>query len=116
MNKDNCKFYSFMRATRGNWRNTLYVKCCCRDCPYGYSGLCEGFLLAADADGSLIITPVEAVRQFTGEAIEPAECRGTLPRKMFEAVFSQYIEWHTTSDTDCSLRQLCQITERPQSL
>lgn len=108
MDKNHCEFYLFMRAARGNWRNTLYVSCGCAECPWGHPGSCEGFLLAADADGSLIIISIENVRQFTGETVEPSECRGTLPRKMFEAVFSQYIEWHTTSDSDCSIRQLCQ--------
>ena len=112
MNQNHCKFYSFMRATRGNWRNTLYVMCGCTPCPYGQDPLCEGFLMAADADGSLIIMPVEIVRQFTGESIEPSECRGTLVRKTFEAVFSRYIEWHTLSDYSCPLLQLYQEAGR----
>ena len=87
MNQNHCKFYSFMRATRGNWRNTLYVMCGSNSCPCGKNPPCDGFLMAAAADGSLIVMPVEIVRQFTGESIEPSECRGTLLRKTFEAVF-----------------------------
>lgn len=112
MNQNHCKFYSFMRATRGNWRNTLYVICGCTSCPCGQSPPCEGFLMAADADGSLIVMPVEIVRQFTGESLEPSECRGTLVRKTFEAVFSQYIEWHTLSDSGCPLLKLYQDAGR----
>jgi hypothetical protein len=56
--------------------------------------------------------PVEIVRQFTGESIEPSECRGTLLRKTFEAVFSQYIEWHTLSDSGCPILQLYQDADR----
>jgi len=112
LNQNHCKFYSFMRATRGNWRNTLYVMCGGSFCPHGKNPPCEGYLMAADADGSLIIMPVEIVRQFTGELIEPSECRGTLVRKTFEAVFSRYIEWHTISDSSCPLLQLYQDADR----
>ena len=68
MNQNHCKFYSFMRATRGNWRNTLYVMCGSNSCPCGKNPPCDGFLMAAAADGSLIVMPVEIVRQFTGES------------------------------------------------
>ena len=112
MNQNHCKFYSFMRATRGNWRNTLYHMSASNSCPCGKNPPCDGFLMAAAADGSLIVMPVEIVRQFTGESIEPSECRGTLLRKTFEAVFSQYIEWHTLSDSGCPILQLYQDADR----
>ena len=33
--KTSCKFYSFLRAVRGNWRNAIFVSCGCDACMYG---------------------------------------------------------------------------------
>ena len=29
-----CKFYSFLRATGGNWRNAIFISCDCEVCPH----------------------------------------------------------------------------------
>lgn len=101
--------YSFMRAVRGNWHNALFISCNCQTCPHGEGLRCDGFLMAADADGRPLLMPVETLRRLTGESVEAAECWGSLDRRAFEAAFSQYIEWHTVSDEDCPLMQLDSI-------
>ena len=49
--KTSCKFYSFLRAVRGNWRNAIFVSCGCDACMYGREKPCSGFLLAGHASG-----------------------------------------------------------------
>lgn len=107
MNQNHCKFYSFLKAVRGNWHNALFIECRCNSCPHKKTKVCEGYLLTADAGGELLLIPVERLSQLTGESIEPTECRGNLSKQAFESLYSQYIEWHTVTDTDCPLRQLC---------
>lgn len=108
MDQNNYLLYPFLQAVRGNWRNALYLKCGRKVCPYGRVMLCEGFLMAAAADGAPILMPVRYFRLLTGEPVEPEECRGILTQQAFEAVYSLYIEWHTLSSRDCVLKQLCQ--------
>lgn len=104
MNQNCCTFYPFMRAVRGNWRNALFISCGCQTC----RPLCKGFLMAVDADGRPLLMPVETLRQLTGESIDFTDCQGVLEKQAFEAAYSQYIEWHTVSENDCSLLQLYQ--------
>lgn len=65
--------------------------------------------MAANADGQPVLMSVKTFRTLTGESVETTECRGSLCKQAFEAAFSQYIEWHTISDEDCSLQQLYSI-------
>lgn len=110
MNQPRYKIYLFLKAVRGNWRNALFLKCDSTHCPYEQSS-CEGYLLTADDNGTLLLIPASYFRQLTGEAITPDECIGILTRSTFEKVYHLYIEWNTTSSTDCSLKQLCNDLE-----
>ena len=107
MNQEKYILYPFLRAARGNWRNALFIKCASKACPYGMPFPCEGYLFSADADGTPLLVPVEYFRSITGETIAKEECQGTLTCQAFEAAYASYIEWHTPSACDCSLRQLC---------
>ena len=102
----NKELYRFMKAVRGNWHNALYLSCTNNACTQHPN--CGGFLMAADADGRLILIPADVMRSLTGEDIEPEECLGIMERRKFEALYSLYVEWHTVSQTDCSLLQLCE--------
>ena len=106
MNQPRYKIYLFLKAVRGNWRNALFLKCDSTHCPYGQSS-CEGYLLTADDNGTLLLIPVSFFRQLTGETMDPDECIGILTRSTFEKVYRLYIEWNTISSSDCSLKQLC---------
>ena len=116
MDQSSYLLYPFLQAVRGNWRNSLFLKCGQGCCPYGRVTLCEGFLMAAAADGVPILMPVRYFRMLTGEPVEPEECRGVLTRQAFEAVYSLYMEWHNPSSRECQLRQLCQPPGRRDSL
>lgn len=106
--KDNLhNMYRFLKATRGNWHNAIYIKCSSLICPHGNLTPCEGFLMAIDADGSPIFISAEALRKLSGESVEPEECRITLNKHTFEAIYALYVEWHTASPESCSLMQLC---------
>ncbi|MCM1192530.1 MAG: hypothetical protein NC548_39560 [Lachnospiraceae bacterium] len=113
LNQSNCKLYSFLKAARGNWHNALFVKCTHSACPYGHSGICKGFLLIADADGTPLLADVETVRRLTHEEIEPEGCQGILNQRAFISAYSSYLEWHTEDDSLCPLRQLCQLCDHP---
>lgn len=99
------ELYSFLKAVRGNWHNALYLSC--RRCTCTQHPQCEGFLMTADADGSLILMPTDAIRSLTGEDIEPEGCLGMMEKRIFETLYSLYIEWHAVSETGCQLQQLC---------
>lgn len=99
-----CLLYSFLHATHGNWRNALSIWC--RDCPCGRDPRCAGFLLAADAEGRPILTPVELLRQTSGEAIDVDECVAVLDRRDFEMLYGRLIEWTVSSPDICPLLAL----------
>ena len=107
MTKNNAKIYAFLKSTRGNRHNAIYIKCSSLLCPHGNLAPCEGFLMATGADGSPIFMPVDTLRKFSGESIDPEECCIILNRHTFEAAYAQYVEWHTASPHNCSLTQLC---------
>jgi len=104
LNQNKCKWYPFLQAVRGNWRNALFISC--PDCPYRQQS-CPGFLMAADANGRPLVMPVDVFRKISGQQPDKDECRGSLSRQAFEAAFSLYLEWHTATSQDCPLWQLC---------
>ena len=107
MNHTRYKFYLFLRAVQGNWRNAFFLKCDSQICPYGQTPACAGYLLTADDNGTLLLMPVSYFQHMTGETVEANECIGILTRSTFEKVYHLYIEWNTISDKECSLKQLC---------
>ena len=104
-------FYLFLKATRGNWHNAIYIKCSSLLCPHGNLMPCGGFLMAIDADGSPIFMPVETLRKLSGESIDPEECCIILNKHTFEAAYAQYVEWHTAAPESCSLKLLSRAAE-----
>ena len=75
-----CKFYSFLRATGGNWRNAIFISCDCEVCPHEHEKPCSGFLFTVDECGQVMLLSAESVHQLTGEQVDPAECSAVLPR------------------------------------
>ena len=79
-----CKFYSFLRATGGNWRNAIFISCDCEVCPHEHEKPCSGFLFTVDECGQVMLLSAESVHQLTGEQVDPAECSAVLPRRSFQ--------------------------------
>lgn len=102
-----CKFYAFLRAVQGNWRNAIFISCNYETCSHGQETPCSGFLFAADECGRVMLLPVESIHRLTGEEIDPAECSAVLPCCSFESAFSKCIEWNVPDPSECTLRQLC---------
>ena len=102
-----CKFYSFLRAVRGNWRNAIFISCNYETCSHGQETPCSGFLFAADECGRVMLLPVESIHRLTGEEIVSAECSAALQCRSFESAFTKYIEWNVPDPSGCTLRQLC---------
>lgn len=104
MRQNGCKWYFFLQAVRGNWRNALFISC--SDCPYRQRS-CSGFLLAADADGKPLVMPVDVFRKMSGQQPDKDECCGSISWQTFETAFALYLEWHTATAENCPLWQLC---------
>lgn len=98
--------YSFLQAIHGNWRNAIFI--CCQSCPQNL--MCNGYLLAADADGKVLLFSVDTLHELTGEIVDPLECSAILSRGAFEAACAQFLEWHTTDNVTCPFSQLLQST------
>lgn len=98
--------YPFLKAARGNWHNTLFIKCGHSRCPYGSPDVCKGFLFVAAADGTPLLVPAEEFETLTGEEISAEECRDVLWQYAFISAYAAYIEWHTISDSECPIKQL----------
>lgn len=98
--------YPFLKAARGNWHSTLFIKCGHSSCPYGSPEMCRGFLFVAAADGTPLLVPIEEFEALTGEEVSAEECRGILSHYAFVSAYAAYIEWHTISDTECPIKQL----------
>ena len=111
MKQQHCKLYPFLKAVHGNWHNAIFLQCCHRHCPYGHLPPCQGFLVAADADGTPILMPAETFRELTGDIVFSDECRSILSLQAFETAYSLYLERHTISSYGCPIRQLCQDSE-----
>ena len=97
------KFYDFLRAAGGNWRNSLWIKC--TFCPYG-NPLCAGHLLTMDRDGSPVLFPVLQFQHLTGETLDKEECIAVLDCQDFEKLYFTYLLWKVNGLRECSLLQL----------
>ena len=58
-----CKFYSFLRATGGNWRNAIFISCDCEVCTHEHEKPCSGFLFTVDECGQVMLLSAESVHQ-----------------------------------------------------
>jgi hypothetical protein len=100
----NCtqKFYHFLAACGGNWRNTIHITCAA--CPDNCA--CTDHLLAVDVEGKPVLMDVGQFRQLSGEDIDPSECRGQLDRQAFEDIFKNFLLWALPAPRPCVLWQL----------
>ena len=99
-----CKVYAFFKATRGNWRNAIYVSCEKETCPYGHNPACTGYLFTTNEYGHpMVISETDYIR-LSGEAIDATECRDTITRDAFESMYAQYVYWQIDSSRDCPIR------------
>lgn len=99
----NCLIYPFLKATKGNWRNAIFISCDCEICPYGHKTVCEGFLMTANPDGAPYILSVEKYRALTKEPFDATECVGFLSRQAFESAYGLYLQWNLPSMQNCPL-------------
>lgn len=109
MKQKRCKIYPFLKAVRGNWHNAVFIKCEYDSCPYGRGVVCEGFLMAVDAEGAPILVPIKVFQQLCGESIESEGCRAILKKQTIECIYGLYMEWHIVDSAACPLLELCPI-------
>lgn len=106
-----CRVFAFLSAVEGNWRNAIYVECGEQNCPH--ANQCGSVLFTADADGAPILLPAAAIRSCGGQEVDKLECMACLEKAAFVAAYRQFIDWHTVSDGDCTLRQLLHTQPLP---
>jgi len=96
--------YSFLKACGGNWRNAIFLDC--RQCVFGRSDCCPGFLLAIDADGKAVIIAVETLQKSMSETIDKVDCAAIVDIHAFERACSSWLIWQTDDSTCCPFLQL----------
>lgn len=108
MNNQILQLYAFLQASRGNWRNAIWIEC--RVCLYK-NQQCDKYLLTADRTGAPLVFSVEQFRQLTGDMPIKDECIAVLSEHAFEVLYSSWLLWHTDWKYGCCLRQLAQGQE-----
>lgn len=103
MSNSTCSLFSFLKAARGNWRNSIFIKC--SFCSYNIE-LCSGFLYVPDADANPILLKAELINVITGSPVDETECQMILSRQRFETLFSLWLDWNTSSSEQCALLQI----------
>jgi hypothetical protein len=103
MTKEVSALYSFLHATKGDWRNAIFVGC--GSCPYRHS-LCNGYLLAMDSEGRPLLISADEFRKLTNEDIQKEECRSIWKGSDFETLYSLWLIWQTDSAGECAVLQL----------
>lgn len=102
-----CPLYVFLKATKGNWRNAIFIPCSSPACPYAKPSGREGFFLSADDLGQPLLVSVEEYRKCSGEPICTDECCSAIPCQAFLSMYSAYLTWHLPASDSCPLDQLC---------
>jgi len=99
-----CTIFSFFNATKGNWRNSIFIEC--GECPYCNQKTSSGFLLVPDADGQPILLPAYVIQRMTGIAPDKEECQMVINPRQFESIYSLWLEWNVSSSNECAILQI----------
>lgn len=103
LEKISCTVGSFLIATKGNWRNSIYINCV--DCNQ-LKKCGGGFLMAPDAEGWPILVTVNAIKKITGVGVEKSECIAELYKDEFISLYSSLLDWQTEDPFECSISQM----------
>jgi len=79
--------FSFMQATQGSWRNSIYVT----DNNDG------DFLCSISLDGAPVSMLVTELAQISNESIEKEECLCSLNKEGFDTLFHRWLLWNSTA-------------------
>lgn len=103
-------FYSFLRLTRGSWRNAFYIEC--DTCPYSNEKFnCNGYLLTTETDCTPLLLPVSYFEKATGEKVDKDECTAVISKEAFENLFNRWLVWNINNPKSCSILQLIPKTD-----
>ena len=105
MNSQILQLYAFLQASRGNWRNAIWIEC--KSCLYE-NQQCDEYLLTADRNDTPLVFSVAQFRQLTGDMPVKDECIAVLSEHAFEVLYSSWLLWNTDWKNGCRLRQLAQ--------
>lgn len=116
MNQNRCGIsikiiHSFLNATAGNWRNSVYIEC--RACKQERCD-CRDLLYAPDDDGSPLLLPVRDAEILFGRLIDKSECLIEMSNAKFEALFSFHLKRLEPNLEGCSLCRALQQLSQPE--
>ncbi len=104
MKSQNNKLYEFLKATKGNYRNAVLIKCENVDC--NIKDCSKNFLFIANFDGTPIIFDVNDFEKCTFESIDTNEIESSLSTIAFKNIYDLWIKWNITNPKKCELFQL----------
>lgn len=96
MGSETQKFYCFLSACSGSWRNAVFIA----------APNTPGYLLTVDRDGRPLVMAAESFQQLSGEQIDPTECCGQLAKEGFASLYAQYLLWRVPSAEQDPLQYL----------
>jgi len=102
--------FSFFRAAKGDWRNSIFIGC--RQCQYGNVNTCQGYLLVPDYDGKPIILPFDAAYGMGAQTADKSECKVIIDRKDFETLYASWLLWNIQTPNECALAQVVSQTRK----
>lgn len=103
--------YFFGKATRGNWRNSLYVDGSCETCVKRRSE-CGDFLFTLSSDGAPIILPAKTIAELSWESIDKTECVGAMTLKTLMTLINHWIILNIDSADTCPLEFFSEYYEK----
>lgn len=101
----------FLEATKGNYRNAIYIEC--HNCTFEHTSKCQDFLFIPGHDCIPILLPVHDAGIFLGEPIDRSDCSGIMTNHVFTRLYQKWLELTTSSDEVCPLRHLLGHTHFP---
>ena len=118
MSQSKCKsniktLHAFLNATKGNWRNSLYIECSI--CKYEKTDWCEDHLFAADSDGTPLLIPVSDANIVFARIADKSECLGIIKNVRFTDLFSQWFSDVCNNVNECPLVQVEKILGSPKN-
>lgn len=93
----------FLEAAEGNYRNAIYVTCCCNS---REEAGCRDFLFIPGYDCRPILFPMRDAECFLGVAVDKTDCAGILTSHQFLRLYSKWISLTLSTSSGCPIQQL----------
>ncbi len=92
----------FLRLTKGNWRNAIYIAC--DVCIYEPHEGCTDYLCVTDEQGSPVLLPVSDCREIFSRSIDSGECVMRISHRKFLTLYAAWCEQNSRGLNWCPFR------------